>query len=206
MDDLKEHLRDISEIRGMMERHSKFLSLSGLSGLSAGLCALIGAIVAWFYLGKSLDFAGFPMRHTTQELYWFFVIDAGLVMVCALALATLFSLRMARKKSIPIWSPSGKLLMINLLSPLVVGGAFCLILLFHGELEIIPAAMLLFYGLALLNASKFTLPEIRYLAFTELILGLACTLWWQHSLIFWALGFGIGHIVYGGVMYFKYER
>ena len=206
MDDLKEHLRDISEIRGMMERHSKFLSLSGLSGLSAGLCALIGAIVAWFYLGKSLDFAGFPMRHTTQELYWFFAIDAGLVMVCALALATLFSLRMARKKSIPIWSPSGKLLMINLLIPLVVGGAFCLILLFHGELEIIPAAMLLFYGLALLNASKFTLPEIRYLAFTELILGLACTLWWQHSLIFWALGFGIGHIVYGGVMYFKYER
>ncbi len=206
MEDLKGHLNDISEIRAMMERHSKFLSLSGLSGLSAGLCALLGAVVAWLYLGKSVDFGNVPTAHTLAELRMFFVLDAGAVLVSALVLATLFSLRMARKKSIPMWTPSGKLLLINLMIPLFVGGAFCLILFWHGDIRFIPAAMLLFYGMAVLNASKFTLPEIRYLAITELLLGLACAIWIGHGLIFWALGFGVAHIVYGGVMYFKYER
>jgi hypothetical protein len=206
MEDLKEHLRDIAEIRTMMERNSKFLSLSGLSGVSAGMCALIGAAVAWFYLGRSFDFVRVPSSHTQAELFWFFALDSGLVVVAALSLATLFSLRMARKKSIPMWTPLGKLLLINLMIPLVVGGVFCLILLWHADIRFIPAAMLLFYGMALLNASKFTLPEIRYLAFTELLLGLACATWIGNSLIFWALGFGIAHIVYGAVMYYKYER
>jgi hypothetical protein len=206
MEDLKEHLKDISEMRAMMERHSKFLSLSGLSGLSAGLCALIGAVAAWFYLGRSLDFIRMPVRHTREELLSFLALDAGLVMVTALALATFFSLRMARKKSIPMWTPTGKLLLINLLIPLAVGGVFCLILLWHGVIAFIPASMLLFYGLALLNASKFTLPEMRYLAITELVLGLGCAIWIGHGLVFWAMGFGIAHIVYGGVMYYKYER
>lgn len=206
MDDLKEHLRDISEIRNMMERHSKFLSLSGLSGISAGICALVGAVAAWFYLGRSLDFIREPIRHTRDEVLGFLALDAGLVMVTALAFATLFSLRMARKKSIPMWTPTGKLLLINLLIPLIVGGIFCLILLWHREIAFIPASMLLFYGMALLNASKFTLPEMRYLALTELALGLACAVWIGHGLLFWAMGFGIAHIVYGAVMYFKYER
>jgi hypothetical protein len=206
MDDLKEHLKDISEIRAMMERHSKFLSLSGLSGLSAGLCALIGAVAAWFYLGRSLDYIRIPTTHTRTELYWFFALDAGLVMVVALGLATLFSLRMARKRNIPMWTPSGKLLLINLVIPLIAGGAFCFILLWHGIVAFIPASMLLFYGMALLNASKFTLPEMRYLAVAELLLGLGCAIWIGHGLVFWALGFGVAHIVYGAVMYYKYER
>jgi hypothetical protein len=206
MEDLKEHLKDISEIRSMMERHSKFLSLSGLSGLSAGLCALAGAIVAWFYLGRSFDYIRVPVKHTRAEFYQFLALDAGLVLVSALGLAIFFSLRMARKKNIPMWTPTGKLLLINLIVPIIAGGAFCLILLGHGAVAFIPAAMLLFYGMALLSASKFTLPEMRYLAIAELLLGLACAIWIGHGLIFWALGFGIAHIVYGAVMYFKYER
>jgi predicted lysophospholipase L1 biosynthesis ABC-type transport system permease subunit len=206
MDDLKGHLRDIAEMRAMMERNSKFLSLSGLSGLSAGLCALAGAVAAWVYLGRSFDYIRTPFAHTREEMYSFLILDALLVMGSAIGLALLFSLRMARKRKLPVWNASGKHLLINLAIPLVVGGAFCLILLGQGAIAFIPASMLLFYGLALLNASKFTLPEIRYLAFTELILGLACAVWIGHGLWFWALGFGIAHIVYGAVMYFKYER
>ena len=206
MEDIKGHLKDIQEMRAMMERNSKFLSLSGLSGVSAGLYALIGAVAAWLYAGRSLDYIHTPILHTHSELMNFLALDASLVMVFAVGLAALFSRRMAKKKNLPLWTPSSKLLLINLLIPLVAGGAFCLILLSHGVIALIPAGMLLFYGMALLNASKFTLPEMRYLAITELVLGLACALWIGHGLIFWALGFGVAHIVYGAVMYIKYER
>ncbi len=206
MEDIKEHLKDISEMRAMMERNSKFLSLSGLSGVSAGLVALAGAVAAWWYFGKSFDYIRTPLQHTREEVYTFFAADAGLVMLLAVSLAALFSRRMAKKKDLPLWTATSKTLLINLLLPLFAGGAFCLILLWHGTVAFIPASMLLFYGMALLNASKFTLPEIRYLAITELVLGLACAVWIGHGLVFWALGFGIAHIVYGAVMYFKYER
>ena len=41
---------DLQAIREIMERSSKFLSLSGLSGIFAGVCALIGAAIAWFII------------------------------------------------------------------------------------------------------------------------------------------------------------
>ena len=206
MEDIKEHLKDISEIRAMMERNSKFLSLSGLSGVSAGVCALVGAAVAAVYMGIQFEFLSQGIPWSRTDLYAFFGLDAGLVIVFAVGLAAIFSRRMAKKKNLPLWNGTSKLLLINLLIPLVTGGIFCLILIWHENYGFIPAAMLLFYGMALLNASKFTLPEMRYLAITELILGLVCAVWIWYSLIFWALGFGIAHIAYGAWMYFKYER
>ena len=206
MEDIKEHLKDISEIRPMMERNSKFLSLSGLSGVSAGVCALVGAAVAAVYMGPTFEFLRQQIPVNRNDVYAFFGLDAGLVAIFAIGLAALFSRRMAKKKNLPLWNGTSKLLLINLLIPLVTGGAFCLILLWHESFTYIPAAMLLFYGMALLNASKFTLPEMRYLAITELVLGLICAIWVWYSLIFWALGFGVAHIAYGAWMYFKYER
>lgn len=206
MEDIKEHLKDISEIRAMMERNSKFLSLSGLSGVSAGVCALIGAAVAAAYMGITFEWLRQPIPLNRNDIYAFFGLDAGLVVIFAVGLAAVFSRRMAKKKDLPLWNSTSKLLLINLLIPLVTGGAFCLILVWHESYPFIPAAMLLFYGMALLNASKFTLPEMRYLAITELVLGLICAVWVWYSLIFWALGFGVAHIAYGAWMYFKYER
>ncbi len=206
MEDIKDHLKDISEMRALMERNSKFLSLSGLSGVSAGICALIGAFVAWRFLGTVSEFSRHSVSHTQSDLYFFFFLDAGLVMIGALVTATFFSLRMAKKKKLPIWTPSSKQLLLNLLLPLTSGAAFCLILLWHGWIALIPASMLIFYGLALLNASKYTLPEIKWLAICEVVLGLGCAIWVHASLLFWAFGFGILHIVYGIVMYVKYER
>ena len=206
MEDIQDHLKDIKEMRALMERNSKFLSLSGLSGVSAGICALIGALVAWQFLDGSFAVGQHSVRHTQSDLYFFFFLDAGLVMLAALLSATFFSLRMAKKKKLPVWTPSSKQLLINLILPLVSGAAFCLILLWHGVIALIPASMLIFYGLSLLNASKYTLAEIKWLAISEIILGLLCAIWVEASLIFWAIGFGILHIIYGIVMYMKYER
>jgi hypothetical protein len=58
----------------------------------------------------------------------------------------------------------------------------------------------------LINASKYTFNDIRYLGFCEIILGLGAAVYVGYGLYFWALGFGILHIIYGAMMYYKYER
>jgi hypothetical protein len=66
--------------------------------------------------------------------------------------------------------------------------------------------MLIFYGLSLVNAGKFTFSEIHYLGLTEIVLGILAGIFINHGLLFWTLGFGLMHIVYGTVMYYRHER
>jgi hypothetical protein len=209
MADLKEHLKDISEIRSIMERSTKFISLSGLSGVSAGIVALIGAWVSWQYLTEQglmgeLKNAAF-MELGIQPFVTLLGL-AVLIMIAAGGAATFFSLRMARKRNLPAWNSTAKRLMMSLMVPLSAGGAFCILLAWHGFGVIVPSATLVFYGLALLNASKYTFTEIRYLGLSEIILGLIGGLFMKYGLVIWAIGFGVMHIFYGIVMYLKYER
>ncbi|HMC96443.1 MAG TPA: hypothetical protein VKG92_02220, partial [Flavobacteriales bacterium] len=97
-------------------------------------------------------------------------------------------------------------LLVNMFIPLGGGGMFCLALLYYGLPGLVPPATLVFYGLALLNASKYTLDEVRWLGISELILGLIASFWVGAGLLFWALGFGVLHIFYGALMYLRYER
>lgn len=200
MNTIDDSLKDLSEIRSMMERSTKFLSLSGLAGVSAGVVALIGAGVAYFTLGMN-EAPGQP-----RNLLDFFIYDASAVLVLALGLAMFFSVRMARRKSLPIWDHTTKQLLASLFIPLASGGLFCLILCYHGLVILIGPATLIFYGLALLNSSKFTVTEIRFLALAEIMLGLLATLLLDRWLIMWAIGFGILHIAYGILIYMKYEK
>lgn len=201
MNSLDDHLKDIFEIRSMMERSSKFLSLSGLSGVSAGIIALIGAGAAYQRLNNNTNPAA-----EQQSLFAFFVLDAAIVLVTALAFSIIFTRRMAKKKGLPVWSNTAKYMLINLLLPLSAGGVFCFILWYHGLVMLIAPATLLFYGLALLNAGNQTLGEVRYLAIGEMILGLLAAFFLDSWLILWAIGFGALHIAYGIYMYVKYEK
>jgi hypothetical protein len=136
----------------------------------------------------------------------FSFVDAFVVLVLALFFGVFFTTRNARKKGLPFWDATVKRMLINLFIPLVAGGVFCLILLYHHLVFLIAPSTLLFYGLALINASKFTLTDIRYLGISEIILGLIAMVFVGYGLIFWAIGFGVLHIVYGLAMYIKYER
>ncbi len=203
------YIDDLKEIRSMMEKSSRFISLSGLSGVSAGIIALAGAVLAWWYIQNNLETSMYTMNNiTTIELkdLLFLLLDAGIVLVLAIASATYFAMRKARIQNLPVWNKAAELTFVNLIIPLAAGGVFCLFLFYYNLYLLIAPATLVFYGLALLNASKFTLFEIRYLGITEIILGLIAMAIPGYSLIFWSLGFGILHIVYGAVMYFRYER
>ena len=214
MNSVQSSLREISEIRSMMERSSKFLSLSGLSGVSAGVIALIGAALIWgqsvngptLYAVESSLTGLVPLVDPGRTQVGFAVIVALAVLTLAVGLAMTLSIRMARRKGLPVWTKTTKFLLIDLGLPLAAGGAFTGVLIARGLFLLAPASTLVFYGLALLNASRYTVSEIRLVAITELLLGIAAAVWISYALLFWAVGFGLLHILYGLVIYWKYER
>ena len=89
---------------------------------------------------------------------------------------------------------------------MVSGGLFAFSMMHEGQFELIAAATLVFYGLGLINASHFTLNDIKNLGFGQLILGLIAAFFPAYGLLCWALGFGVLHVIYGAMMYYKYER
>ncbi len=210
------HLSDLKEIRSIMDRSTRFLSLSGLAGILAGVFALIGGFVAYVYLGKlgliTDTFQSYshylPVSTLPEpaEIISFIFLDAGLVLLFAIIAGLYFGLRKSKKDGIPFWSPASRRLLWNLAIPLVAGGIFCAILYYHYVFWLIAPSTLIFYGMALLNAGKYTLNEIRYLGISEIVLGLISAFYISYGLLFWMIGFGILHIVYGAIMYFKYER
>ena len=188
---------DLQAIRDIMERSTRFLSLSGLSGIFAGVCALMGAAVAWWFIPDvhhaQPDGDTFGWLFSGNRLY--LVLDAALVLIFAAIGAAYFSYRKARKTGQQFWNLSAKRLLIHLLIPLVSGGFFTLILVFQHNLELVASVMLIFYGLSLVNAGKFTFGEIHYLGLTEIVLGILAGLYLQYGLLFWTIGFGVMHIL-----------
>lgn len=211
MEKEQEQLKAITEIRDIMEKSSRFISLSGLSGVFAGIFALIGAFGAFLYLkmdvlSKGYYESAFIGDRLNTDFILFFFIDGITVLFLAVTFGILFTVRNSRKKGIPVWGTTAKLTAVNLFIPLLAGGLFCLILLYHHIIYLIAPATLVFYGLGLINASKYTLREVRYLGVTEMLIGLVACIFVGYGLLFWALGFGVLHIIYGAVMYFRYER
>lgn len=209
----QDHLSTLSEIRSLMEQSSRFISLSGLSGVAAGLFALIGGAAVYFYL-DIMPFSGERTYYVEalraekwgMNYLTFFILDAILVLFAALAAGIFFTSRKAKRKGQKVWDALTLRLLTNLAIPLVAGGIFCIALFYHGLLGFVAPATLVFYGLALINGSKYTLNDIRYLGLFEIALGLIALFKLGHGLEFWIVGFGFLHIIYGTIMYFKYER
>lgn len=193
------HQEDLSHIRSMMERSSRFISLSGLSGVCAGVAAIAGAIYAHYVIKTNNH--GFYKVSLPEIL----ILDAILVLLVSLICATYFTVSKSKKLGVSIWTTATKNLLINLAIPLIAGGIFCIALIYHNVYVFIAPATLVFYGLALINASKFTYSDIMYLGLCETALGLAAMFFPGHGLIFWATGFGVLHILYGILMYNKYK-
>ncbi|MFZ1783568.1 MAG: hypothetical protein WAU23_00055 [Ferruginibacter sp.] len=214
MDKQQQPLEDLQHIKKMMERSSRFISLSGLSGIAAGVCALAGAwfanqvivenggpsgyrdVVSRTFQAESLrDFMG----HRLFQI-------AGFTFVAALFLAFLFTYLRSKKDKIPMWGATAQRLMINVAIPMAVGGIYLYKLMQFGNYGLIAPGCLIFYGLALVNAGKYTLGEVRYLGYCQLLLGIINCWFVGYGLYFWAMGFGVLHIIYGGLMWYRYEK
>ncbi len=200
MDPLEDRLEDIKQIRSIMERSSRFLSLSGLSGVSAGIVAILGAITAQWYLQSSgFDIGDLRARDLLVE-------TGAAVLVLAASLSFLFSYRMAVRRNLPFWSPVARDVLESLLVPLVAGGVLSLLLIGRGHMQLVPGITLLFYGLALFATSHYTVRDLRTLGILQTLLGLVASALPQASILLWGFGFGVLHIAYGLMMYRKNER
>ncbi|HKG08147.1 MAG TPA: hypothetical protein VKB19_16905 [Pedobacter sp.] len=207
MSNQEEQLTALKDIRNMMDRSSRFISLSGLSGVFAGLTALCGAFLAHREINSYIKAGEFDSYNEWN--LEFTLLEIGFSVLCiAIAGGLLFTYRKSRQKNLPFWDKTARNLMINLAIPLVAGGCFILSLLIAhpNTYGLIAPVCLLFYGLALVNASKYTYTDIRFLGICEIVLGLISLFNIGYGLYFWATGFGLLHIFYGALMYFKYER
>ena len=205
-------LAQLTAIRAIMDRSTRFISLSGLSGVGAGVVALAGVGVAHFYLEQQYGEGAYRslLQSSEQERRAALPFMLGLataMIAAAILVAAFFTLRRTRREGLnTLWTTPARRLLVALLIPLVAGGLFCLKLFMNGATELVVPGLLVFYGLALLNGSKYTLDEIRYLGLTQIGLGLVGLLVPGYGLMLFALGFGLGHIGYGLLMYNRYER
>lgn len=214
MNEQQQTLEELQHIKKMMERSSRFISLSGLSGIAAGICALGGA---WFahteimnnggpsayreVVARTFDAISLPdlMNHLLVKI-------AAITFFAALFSAFIFTYLRSKKSNIPLWGSTSKRLLINVAIPMLAGAVYLYKQMLFGNYGLIAPGCLIFYGLALVNASKYTLGEVRYLGYSQLILGIINCWFVGYGLYFWATGFGVLHILYGIVMWYRYEK
>ncbi len=201
MKEEQDYIQDIAEIRSMMERSSKFLSLSGWAGIMAGMYALAGAWIAY----SIFDFYPDEIFYNSSTLTQVILLATG-VLILSLISAIYDSRRKAQKRDEKVWNATSRRLLVSMAVPLLVGGILIMILILKGLTGLIAPLTLLFYGLALYNAGHFTIKEVRLMGVVQITLGLLNVWFIEYGLLFWAIGFGAVHIIYGIYMHFRYER
>jgi hypothetical protein len=202
----KDYLKDITEIKDLMNKSSRFMSLSGLSGILAGIYALIGAFFAKTKYDDFINLESNNYSSRTTILNFELILIALTVIALAMITGIILTYRKSKKSEQSMWDTSSKRLLFNFFVPLLTGGLFCLSLIQYQVYGLVAPATLVFYGLACLNASKYTVGDVRYLGISNIVLGLISTQFIGYGLYFWALGFGGLHIFYGAMMHFKYDR
>lgn len=193
---------DLAHIRSMMERSSRFVSLSGLSGIGAGATGVVGAYFAHKIIEQS---NGLVNGYYNEQVVHKLIVVALITLFVALFFGSFFTIRKSKKLGLAVWTSTTKKTMIQLSIPLIIGGVFCLALLKYELFGLIAGTTLIFYGLALLNAEKYVFSDIKYLGFLEILLGCIALFWIGKGLLFWTIGFGFLHIIYGIILYRKYK-
>jgi hypothetical protein len=204
--EVKNPAETLNDIRNLMERSSKFISLSGFSGVIIGSMAIL--CVAWYcsYYGINplhVDYdylASLPAEHTSVAL----ACALGL-MLLSITVTMLLTAQRAAKMKVSIWGQASKRLVVNMFIPLSAGLVFCLALFFR-HIDLVLPVSLLVYGMALFNAGSYTQQAIRSLGMVEMLLGILCMIFIEYHILIWTIGFGMMHILYGAYMYFKFEK
>ncbi len=202
MDDQSHQLSTLREIKQIMDQSSRFTPVSGWSGIAAGVCAIIGASIAQYYL--STPGSAFSENDNTFiiTLIWIALITFA----SAFLLAVYFTYKRSTRLQTTVWSTTAKRALFNVAIPMVVGGIFILKLIELQQYSLVTATSLIFYGLALINGGKYSLAEIKQLGYLQILLGIANCWLPQFGLLLWALGFGVLHIIYGVLVLMKYEK
>lgn len=196
----------LNEIKDMMERSSKFISLSGLSGIIIGILAIVtvsGYCQIYGINPFNLDYE--VLRSLPTEHYRNALLAAAVLFAVSVTIACILAINKARRMNQQVWGMASKKLFVNMFVPLSVGAVFCLVV-FQKYPDLVLPLSLVFYGMSLFNASKYTHEAIRSMGMAEMLLGLLCLLFMKYHIVFWTVGFGLLHVVYGTFMYVRNEQ
>lgn len=152
----RNYSEDLKQIRSIMDRSTRFISLSGLSGVMAGIYALVGAGLAFRIIrnykilndGRGSTFRGIYTSSLKESPLFELFTVAAFVLLLAIVTAFLLTKRKAKKNNQNLWGPQTWRLIGNFTSPLIIGGLFTLALLQYGLIGLVAPSMLIFYGLA----------------------------------------------------------
>lgn len=190
-------LESVFEIKELMEKSSKFISISGIAAILAGIYALVGAYIATQVITQDMC-----LPATLESM----AIIALSVLAAAAVTAGILSYCKSKKTGQKFFSRLTYRALWNFSLPMLAGGVVCASILMRGYYDIMASVMLLFYGLALVNTSQITYSSVARLGYAFIYLGAVDSFWAGHSLLFWTIGFGGFHILYGILFYLRYER
>ena len=207
--------KDISLIKNLMEKSSKFSNLSGYAIATTGLLALLGAVFVYFDLGisiseKYISYAELiNQTGNANSIYTkikLLVIIASLILLTSLLILYVSAKLKSERHDINLFNSSFSRALKSLFIPVFSGGVFCGFLILHKMYGLVAPATLIFYGLGLISASKYSYNELELLGYLELLLGTIASYYMGSGLLFWMIGFGIGHIVLGVFIHYKYDK
>ena len=207
--------KDISLIKNLMEKSSKFSNLSGYAIATTGLLALLGAVFVYFDLGisiseKYISYAELiNQTGNANSIYTkikLLVIIASLILLTSLLILYVTAKLKSERHDINLFNSSFSRALKSLFIPVLSGGIFCGFLILHKMYGLVAPATLIFYGLGLISASKYSYNELELLGYLELLLGTIASYYMGSGLLFWMIGFGIGHIVLGVFIHYKYDK
>lgn len=205
-------LEALNDIKRLMERSSRYAALSGKSGIIVGVFALISTIISY----TILDTNPFDQRLYTDILLTdgrmelsmlkSLLFNYGTTLIISFFVAMWLADKKAKRNQEKSWDSTAKRMLLNFSIPLLSGGLFCFLLFLRNDLDLILPCTLVFYGLALLNASRYTVDEINSLGIFLLVFGIIGSFFTNLGILLWALGFGVFHIIYGIILHYKYEK
>ncbi len=189
----------------MMEQSSRFISLSGLAGVCAGIFSLIASAYVYNLLGGyTVDFDALSI--SAQKSLFKEIAQIALdTLVLSFVAAAYFTTRKSKAQGLRIWTRATNQMLLHMGVAVLAGGVVCLAFYVNHTLYYIAPASILFYGLGLLSASQSTYGDIKYLGMLDVLIGLIAFFDYENSLLYWMMAFGVLHIVYGLIMYKKYK-
>lgn len=202
-----EYIQQISDIRKIITERTKFKALSGISGILAGCYAIIGAWIAYRIIYNSNDilYSKFKAGYYSNDIGLLFLV-AFIVLVASIATGIFFSWKKAKESGEKLFNKvAWKILghfSIFMLSALVLLIATYL----NGYYTLLAPICLLFYGLSLIHVSSFINSEVFGLGLSIVAIGLISLFFPGYGLLCWTLGFGLMHMIYGFMMWYKYDR
>lgn len=214
-------LEALKEIRKVMQQSARIFSLSGWSGIWAGSVALlgmswIGYVLSDFGRSEMTELSDFDISKSTGLVSGGQISEPHLrilfysvlaVFVLAVLGAVFFSFNKSRREGHTAgYNDVARKLLINMAIPMGAGAVFLLKFATEMHYHYFVPVSLVFYGLALINCSKYTFTEIKYLGLLEVLLGLLALVLMKWHLWIWGMGFGVLHIVYGILMWHKYDK